>query len=90
MIDPTIVMRGTWPINDKWFIQARGNIGGFGVVSDLMWQLMVDVAYQPSEKWFMTFGYRVIDIDYEHGSGADRFVYDVQTFGPVARLGFRF
>jgi len=89
-IDPTIVARGTWPINDKWFVQARGNIGGFGVGSDLMWQLMADVGYQPSEKWFMTFGYRIIDIDYEHGSGADRFVYDVQTFGPVARVGFRF
>jgi len=35
-------------------------------------------------------GYRVIDIDYAHGSGADRFVYDMSTFGPQLRFGFRF
>lgn len=89
-IDPTIVARATWPINDKWFFQARGNIGGFGVGSDLMWQVMADVGYRPSEKWFFTFGYRLIDIDFEDGSGIDRFVYDMQTFGLVTRIGFRF
>jgi hypothetical protein len=89
-IDPTIVMRGTWPIDDKWFVQARGNIGGFGVGSDLMWQVMADVGYRPSEKWFVAFGYRVIDIDYENGSGLDRFVYDVRTFGPQLKLGINF
>ena len=89
-IDPTIVARATWPINDKWFFQARSNIGGFGVGSDLMWQLQADFSYRPSDKWFLTFGYRVIDIDYDQGSGLDRFVYDMQTFGPTAKVGFNF
>ena len=89
-IDPTIVGRATWPINDKWFFQARGNIGGFGVGSELMWQIMADVGYRPSEKWFFTFGYRIIDIDYDQGSGLDRFVYDMQTFGPQLKAGFNF
>jgi hypothetical protein len=89
-IDPTIVMRGTWPINDKWFVQARGNVGGFGVGSDLMWQVMADIGYRPSEKWSFAFGYRVIDIDYDKGSGLDRFVYDMQTFGPQLKLGYSF
>jgi hypothetical protein len=89
-IDPSIVARATWPINDKWFFQARGNIGGFGVGSDLMWQLMADVGYRPSDKWFFSFGYRIIDIDYDHGSGEDRFLYDMQTFGPVLKFGFNF
>jgi len=88
--DPTIVARATWPLDDHWFIQARGNVGGFGVGSDLMWQIMADVGYRPSEKWFFSFGYRVIDFDYDQGSGLDRFVYDMQTFGPVLRLGFNF
>lgn len=89
-IDPTIVSRVTVPINDKWFFQARGNIGGFGVGSDLMWQLMADFGYRPSEKWFLAFGYRIIDIDFEDGSGPDRFVYDMQTFGPQMKVGFTF
>jgi hypothetical protein len=88
--DPAVVARATWPIDDRWFVQARGNVGGFGAGSDLMWQIMADVGYRPSEAWFFTFGYRVIDFDYDQGSGSDRFVYDMQTFGPVLRLGFTF
>jgi len=89
-IDPTIVSRVAFPINDKWSFQARGNIGGFGVGSDLMWQIMADVVYRQSDKWSFAFGYRVIDIDYDKGSGLDRFVYDMQTFGPQLKLGYRF
>ena len=89
-IDPTVVMRATWPLGDKWYLHARGNIGGFGVGSDLMWQIQADVGYRISDRWQASFGYRVIDIDYDQGSGSGRFIYDVQTFGPVLRLGYRF
>jgi len=89
-IDPSIVARATFPINDKWFFQTRANIGGFGVGSDLFWQLQADVGYRSSDRWSWVFGYRVIDIDYDHGSGADRFVYDMQTFGPVLKVGYSF
>jgi len=89
-IDPTIVARATAPIGEKWFVQARANLGGFGVGSDLVWQLQADVGYRPSERWRITFGYRVIDIDYDHGKQSGRFMYDIQTFGPVLRLGYSF
>jgi hypothetical protein len=89
-IDPTIVARATLPFGDQWFFQARANLGGFGVGSELMWQLQADVGYRPSEKWRFSFGYRVIDIDYDQGRDSGRFVYDVQTFGPVLRLGYSF
>jgi len=91
-IDPTIVFRATRPLDDdgRWFFQARGNVGGFGVGSDLMWQIMAHVIFRPSEKWSFSFGYRVIDIDFEDGSGPDHFVYDMQTFGPELRLGINF
>jgi hypothetical protein len=35
-------------------------------------------------------GYRVIDVDYEDGKGADRFVWDVRTAGPSAAFAWRF
>jgi hypothetical protein len=88
-IDPTIVARATLPFGDRWFFQARANLGGFGVGSDLMWQLQADVGYR-SQKWQFVFGYRVIDVDYDQGSGTGRFIYDVQTFGPVLKVGYRF
>src|SRR5262245_34592288 len=65
LIDPTIVARATFPINDKWSFQVRANLGGFGIGSDLMWELQANVGYRPSEKWQLSFGYRVIDIDYD-------------------------
>lgn len=89
-IDPSIVMRATIPLRGKWSLQVRGNIGGFGVGSDLMWQLQADVNYRHSDSWLFTFGYRFIDVDYDHGSGNNRFVYDIQTFGPVLKVGYSF
>jgi hypothetical protein len=89
-IDPTVVARATFPLRGNWFFQGRGNIGGFGIGSDLVWQVQADVGYRHSDKWLFTFGYRIIDIDYDHGSGADRFVYDMQTFGPVLKVGYSF
>jgi hypothetical protein len=90
-IDPTVVARATLPLGDKWFFQARGNIGGFGVGSDLMWQLQADLGFRSAGgHWQFAIGYRVIDIDYDHGNDRDRFVYDMQTFGPVLKAGYRF
>jgi hypothetical protein len=55
-----------------------------------MWQWQADVGYRHSERLLFSFGYRIIDIDYDQGSGLDRFVYDMQTFGPVLKVGFNF
>ena len=91
-VDPTLVARAAWPVGERWFFQARANIGGFGIgsASELQWQLQADVGYRPSARWRFLFGYRVIDFDHDHGSGGDRFVYDMRTFGPVLRLGYSF
>ena len=91
-VDPTMVARLTCPLGDKWFFHARANLGGFGIgsASELNWQLQADIGYRPSEKWRLSFGYRLIDIDYDQGSDRGRFVYDVRTFGPVLRLGYSF
>lgn len=89
-IDPSMVVRSTIPLGDKWFLQGRGNIGGFGVGSDLYWQLQGDVGYRHSDRFLFAFGYRVISLDYDRGSGRDRFAYNMTTFGPVLRFGFTF
>jgi hypothetical protein len=89
-IDPTIVARATWPLGDPWSLQARANVGGFGIGSDLVWQLQFDVGYRYSDRWSFAFGYRVIDVDYDQGRNSGRFIYDVRTFGPVLKVGCRF
>lgn len=89
-IDPTLVARATFPYGDKWFGQFRFNIGGFGVGSDLFWQVQADIVYHHSNKWQFVIGYRLIDFDYDQGSGLDRFRYDMQNFGPLLKVGYSF
>jgi hypothetical protein len=40
--------------------------------------------------FFRHFGYRILDTDYEDGSGASYFKYDVTMSGPGAGMGWRF
>lgn len=89
-VDPTVLVRATVPLGDKWFLLGRANIGGFGVSSDSVWQLQGDVGYRFSDRMLMTVGYRALGYDYDRGSGTERFVYDMTTFGPMLRLGFTF
>lgn len=88
-VDPTIVARVIYPTN-KWQFQFRGNIGGFGIGSQLSWQLQLYAGYRFSKLFQLSAGYRVMGLDYDKGSGQDRFLYDVNTFGPVIRFGFHF
>lgn len=89
-IDPVVVMRVTYPLGPSWFVTGRGSAGGFDIGSESTWQATLHLGYRFSESKILKIGYRVIDVKYENGSGADRFVYDVQTFGPELRFGFAF
>jgi hypothetical protein len=89
-VDPVIVVRMKLPDSEKWLLQLRGDIGGFGIGSDLTWQVQAYGGYRFSHLLQVSAGYRILDIDYEAGAEQERFMYDVNTFGPVARLGFNF
>jgi hypothetical protein len=86
-IDPIIITRFTHNIN-KWFFIARGDLGGFGIGSDFTWQAQGYAGYRFSKLFQASLGYRAIGVDYDNGSGTDRFRYDMTTFGPNIRLGF--
>ncbi len=71
----------------------RSDIGGFGFgfSSDITWNLVGWVGYE-LPWWGMTpiIGYRALYIDYDDGSGDERFVYDTWAYGPLLGLAFRF
>jgi hypothetical protein len=89
-VDPVIILRAQTPLENKWILQFRGDIGGFGVGSDLTWQIQANAGYRWSSLFSTTVGYRILDIDYDKGDGADRFMYDIATSGITIRLGFSF
>ncbi|MCH6199518.1 hypothetical protein MMU07_08010 [Aquiflexum sp. LQ15W] len=88
--DPIIVTRLTTEFKEKWELQFRGDIGGFGIGSDLTWQLQGYVGYRFSDLFLLTAGYRVIYMDFESGQAPRAFVFDMHQFGPVIKFGFNF
>jgi len=89
-VDPIIVARIKSKLSKKFVYLLRGDIGGFGIGSDFAWQIQAYAGYRFSRLFEVTAGYRVLSADYNTGSGQDRFKYDVDTFGPVIRVGFNF
>jgi len=89
-IDPMLITRVKSQSGEKFIYQFRGEIGGFGIGSDLAWQIHAYAGYQFSDLFHITGGYRIISLDYENGTGQDRFMYNVDTSGPVIRFGFNF
>jgi hypothetical protein len=84
--DPFIGANIRAPLGEKWSFRGRADIGGFGVGSDLAWQLEALFEWRMSARASLQLGYRAIDIDYEK----DGFVYDVLIQGPQAGVTFRF
>lgn len=88
--DPVVGLRYEAPLGNRWTLVAKGDIGGFGVASDFTWQVNAFAAYSFNENAMLLLGYRYLDVDYDDGNGADRFVWDVATSGPAAAFAWRF
>jgi hypothetical protein len=88
-VDPIVGGRYTYNINDRWALRLYGDIGGFGVSSDLTWQALGMIDFQPWKNVALVAGYRAIYTDYETGSGSDRFSYDATVHGPLAGIDIR-
>ncbi len=86
--DPILIARVKNPSGEKFLYQFRGDLGGLGIGSQFTYQIQAYVGYRFSDLFQMTAGYRLISIDYEKGANENRFLYDVDTSGPVIRFGF--
>ncbi len=89
-IDPFVGVHLAVPLAKRWRLGIHGDIGGFGVGSDLAWQAHADVGFKASNVVSIILGYRAIDMDYEHTSGDDLFRYDMLISGPQLGVAFHF
>jgi len=85
-VDPYIGLRWRWKFAAKWGSRLRGDIGGFGVGSDLTWNLAALVDFKPWEHVGLFGGYRALYQDYSTGSGNNKFEFDATMHGPVLGL----
>ena len=89
-VDPVVGARVQIPIGKSWSFTGRGDIGGFGVGSDLTWQAVAQFQWRLGETLGLSLGYLAIYADYEDGDGSDLFRYDVTSQGPFAGMMFSF
>jgi len=89
-VDPVVLFRAQLPDSEKWILEFKADYGGFGLGSDVTYQVQALGGYRFSKLFQATAGYRSLSIDYFSGSGADRFKFDVKTSGPIVRFGFNF
>lgn len=92
-IDPFIGLRISAKLSQSWEASLRGDIGGFGVSSDLTWQAIALVGYRfrlLGANAEAGFGYRALSWRFSNGSGAQQFKWNATLHGPILGLAFRF
>lgn len=85
-VDPIIGVRFQQELPNSFFLRAVGDIGGFGVSSDLTWQALAGLGYHINDAAAVVLGYRGIGTDYEDGP----FGYDVISHGILFGVEYKF
>lgn len=86
-VDPVVGVAFNNPFGARWDFTALAQVGG-GVGADLAYGLTASFAWKFGQSTSLTLGYRYLYFDYEDGSGAGRFKFDMKQHGPA--IGFRF
>lgn len=85
-VDPLVGAKFRADLGSDFYVSGWGMIGGFGMSSDLMWDVMAGLGYEFTDSFSVFGGYRAVSVDYSNGG----FVYDVVQHGPLFAGVFRF
>jgi hypothetical protein len=84
--DPYVGLRGRYNFNKAVYTAVRGEIGGFGVGADLMWEVEGVLGINLTRSIFTELGYRALGGNFEN----DNFKFDVVMHGPQITTGITF
>lgn len=89
-VDGFVGARTSIDLAERLTAFARLDIGAGG--SDLAWNVILglDAHLGKHKRLSLVGGYRWFDVDYDDGSGSDKFEFDVLMHGPFLGLGFTF
>ena len=85
-VDPFVGVRGRYQLSPKFYVAGKADIGGFGVSSELVWQVYGGVGWQMSKRTALELGYKYFAIDYSDGG----FMYDVANSGVMTAFSIKF
>ena len=90
-VDPVIGLAGKYRIDDKWYIDGYGDIGGFGLVSKITTEDTLAVGYNWTQNIATSLGFKLLYDNYQHDNGnGGSFRYNMLTYGPVINLSLNF
>jgi hypothetical protein len=90
-VDPVVGFAAHYRINDKWFVDAYGDIGGFGVSSKVTSLGEIAVGYNWTQSIATSLGFKYLYDDYQrNNSNNGSFRYNATLYGPVANLSYTF
>jgi hypothetical protein len=84
--DPYVGLRARYNFNKTYYTAVRGEIGGFGVGADVMWEVETVVGINLTRCIFTEIGYRALGANFEENN----FKFDVVTHGPQITTGITF
>jgi hypothetical protein len=89
-VDPLVGLRLRHQLAPGQELLLRGDVGGFDAGSQFSWNVLATYSWQFSVHNGVTYsgllGYRALSVDFEKGSGASRYDYDVVQHGPLLGL----
>lgn len=84
--DPIIAVRANVQLAPQWSTILYGDFGGFGVGSERTSQIVATVNYQMRDDFFLSAGYRALNVDYRDGGTR----IDATMSGPIFGATWRF
>jgi hypothetical protein len=85
-IEPFIGLRARAPLSRELSLVASGDVGGFGLGSDLTTQASLGLSWMLTENFDAELGFRYMKIDYDKGD----LVYDMENEGPYLGVSYHF
>jgi hypothetical protein len=82
--DPLLGARSRLALGSRFELLLRGDVGGFGVGSDIALNLSAELGWTLSQDFQVALGYRYMDVDYE-----DDATFDMTQAGPTLGLAIQ-
>jgi hypothetical protein len=93
-VDPLVGFRIRHQLAPGQQLVLRADVGGFDAGSQFSWNVLAAYSFNIAVRDGVTYsgvlGYRALSVDYEKGSGLNRYEYDVVQHGPLVGLTIGF
>ncbi|MCB0729075.1 MAG: hypothetical protein KDD00_16530 [Ignavibacteriae bacterium] len=87
-LDPVIGVNAEYVLDSKykWIAWTKGDIGGFGVNSQMTWQLNAGAGYMLAPEVPLTLGFKYVGVNHDK----NRFNWTVNEYGFTLGIGYRY